>query len=97
MTISADDEKTFILSDEIIAHINSFFPPPNNHNEKTIQTSAALRALLNVIGTVLYEIDCADCWELTIKAVERSFAQMLKDVPAAKAEVEGEQRAQSIH
>jgi hypothetical protein len=25
------------------------------------------------------------------------FAQMLKDVPAARTEVEGEQRAQSIH
>ncbi len=34
MTISAADERTFILSDEIIAHIYSFFPPPNDHYEK---------------------------------------------------------------
>jgi hypothetical protein len=97
MTTSAADEKTFILSDEIVDHIYSFFPPSNDHIEKTNQAWAALQALINVIGTLLYETDCPDCWELSIKAVERSFAQMLKDVPAVRAELEVEQRAQSIH
>jgi hypothetical protein len=97
MSISAADEKIFTLSDEIIDHIYGFFSPPNDHNEKTHQACAALQALINVIGTILYEIDCPDCRELTANVVENSFARMLKDVPAARAEVEGEQRAQSIH
>ena len=97
MTISAADERTFILSDEIIAHIYSFFPPPNDHNEKTNQACAALQALINVIGVVLCEIDCADCWELTLKAVESSFAQMLENAPALRAEFEAEHRPQPIH
>jgi hypothetical protein len=97
MTISAPEERAFILSDEIIARIYSFFPPPNGHNEKTNQACAALQALINVIGVVLCEIDCANCWELTLKAVESSFTQMLKDAPALRAEVEAEHGAQSIH
>src|SRR5258706_16274206 len=97
MTISAADERLFILSDEIIAHIYSFFPPPNDHHEKVSQACAALQALINVIGVVLCEIDCANCWELTLKAVESSFAQMLKDAPAVRAEFEAEHRAQTIH
>ena len=84
MTISAADERLFILSDEIIAHIYSFFPPPSDHHEKTNQACAVSQALINVIGTVLSEIDCPDCSELTIKALERSFAQTLKDVPSRK-------------
>src|SRR5258708_27217508 len=97
MTISAADERTFILSDEIIAHIYSFFPPPNDHHEKTVQACAALQALINVIGVVLCEIDCANCRELTLKAVESSFAQMLENAPVLRAEVEAEHGAQSIH
>jgi hypothetical protein len=97
VTISAADEKIFILSDEIINHIHGFFPAPNGHNERTKQACAALQAIINVIGMVLYEIDCPHCLELTTKAVEKSFVQMLKDVPVARAEVEGEQRAQSVH
>jgi hypothetical protein len=97
MTSSAPDEEIFILSDEIIDHIASFFPPPNDHIEKTSQAWAALKALINVIGTVLYELDCHDCWAFTTNVLERSFAQMLKDVPAVRAELEREQRAQSIH
>jgi hypothetical protein len=97
MSISAADDKIFTLSDEIIDHIYGFFSPPNDHNEKTQQACAALQALINVIGIVLYEIDCPDCSELTTKAVEKSLARMLKDVPVARAEVEGEQTAQSIH
>jgi hypothetical protein len=97
MTISAADERTFILSDEIIARIYSFFPPPNGHNEKAAQACAALQALINVIGMVLSEVDCANCRELTLKAVESSFAQMLKDTPALWAEVGEAHRAQSIN
>jgi len=97
MTISAADERTFILSDEIIAHIDRFFPTPNGHNEKTNQACAALQALINVIGVVLCEIDCANCWELTLKAVESSFSQMLTDARVLRAEVEVEHRSQSIH
>jgi hypothetical protein len=97
MTISPADERTFILSDEIIAHIDNFFPSPNDHHEKIIQASAALQALINVIGVVLCEIDCTNCWELTLKAVESSFAQMLKDAPVLRAEFEAEHRAQTIN
>src|SRR5262245_35164873 len=97
MTISAADEKIFILSDEMIDRIHCFFPPPNDHDERTNQACAALQALINVIGMVLCEMDCPNCWEIMTKAVEISFARMLKDVPAARAEVEGEQTAQSIH
>jgi hypothetical protein len=97
MSISEADERTFILSDEIIAHIDRFFPAPNGHNEKTNQACATLQALINVIGMVLCEMDCADCWELTLKAVESSFSQMLADAPALRAEVEAEHRSQSIH
>jgi hypothetical protein len=46
---------------------------------------------------LLCEIDCADCWELAIDAIETSFAQMLKDLPAVRADVEAEQRAGCIH
>jgi hypothetical protein len=97
MTISAADERLFILSDEIMAHIYSFFPPPNDHHEKTNQTCAALQALINVIGIVLCEIDCANCWELSIKAIESSFARMLKDAPVLRAELNAERREQTIH
>jgi hypothetical protein len=97
MTISAADERLFILSDEIIAHIYSFFPPPSDHHEKTNQACAALQALINVIGVVLCEMDCADCRELTIKAVESSFARMLKDAPVLRAELDAEHREQTIH
>ena len=95
MTISVSDETIFVLSDEIVARIDSFFPVSNDHNEKTYQACAALQALVNVIGMVLCEMDCADCWQITTKAVEKSFAQMLKDVPLVRAEEE--QTAQSIH
>jgi hypothetical protein len=97
VTISEADERTFILSDEIIAHIDRFFPAPNGHNEKANQACAALQALINVIGVVLCEINCADCWELTLKAVESSFSQMLTDARVLRAEVEVEHRSQSIH
>ena len=97
MTISAPEERTFILSDEIITHICSFFPPPNDHHEKASQACAALQALINVIGVVLCEIDCANCWELALKDVENSFARMLNDAPAVRAEFEAEHRAQTIH
>src|SRR5467141_3166142 len=97
MTISAADETTFILGDESIISIYSFFPPPNGHNEKTNQACAALQALINVIGVVLCEIDCTNCRDLTLKAVESSFSQMLTDAPALRAEVEAEHGAQSIH
>ncbi len=62
VTISAADEKVFILSDEIINHIYGFFPAPNGHNERTKQACAALQAIINVIGMVLYEIDCLIAW-----------------------------------
>ncbi len=97
MTISAADERLFILSDEIIAHIYSFFPPPSDHHEKTNQACAALQALINVIGVILCEIDCADCRELTTKAIESSFARMLKDAPVLRAELDAEHREQTIH
>jgi hypothetical protein len=97
MTTSTADERLFILSDQIIAHIDRFFPPPNDHCDKAGQACAALQALLNVIGVVLCEIDCADCRELTLKAVESSFARTLKDAAALRAEFEAEQRAQPIH
>ena len=95
MTIA--DERIFTLSDEIIAHVYSFFPPPTDHNEKADQACAALQALINVISVVLCEIDCHNCWELTLKAIETSFVQLLKDASAIRAEVEAEQGAQSIH
>jgi hypothetical protein len=97
MTSSAVEEETFILSDEIIDHIDSFFPPPDNHHEKTNQACRALQALINVIGMVLCEIDCPDCWELTKDAVESSFAQMLRDLPAVRAETEAQQRAEYVN
>jgi hypothetical protein len=97
MTTDAADEATFILSDEIIDHISSFFPRPDNHSEKTGQTCKVLQALINVIGLILCEIDCPDCWELTMKAVESSFARMLSDLPTVRAEAEAEQRAEYIH
>jgi hypothetical protein len=55
MSISAADEKMFVLGEEIIDHINSFFPPADSIHEKTIHACAALRALINVIGIVLGE------------------------------------------
>lgn len=97
MTTSATEEETFVLSDEIIGHISSFFPPPDNHHEKTNQACRALQALINVIGMVLCQIDCPDCWELTIKTVESRFAQMLTDLPAVRAEAEAQQRAEYVH
>ncbi len=97
MTISPTDERTFILSDEIIAYVYGFFPPPNDHHEKAGQACAALQALINVIGVVLCEIDCANCRALTLKAVENSFARMQNDAPALRAEFEAEHRAQTIH
>jgi hypothetical protein len=97
MTISAADEKTFILSDEIAAHIYSFIPPPHDHNEKADQACMALQACIHVIGVVLCEIECNRCWDLTLKAVENAFFQLLKDAPVLRAEVEAEQGAQSIH
>ena len=36
----------------------------------------------------------ANCWELTLKAAESNFAQMLNDVIALRAELEAEHRAQ---
>jgi hypothetical protein len=77
MTSSAAEEETFILSDEIIDLISNFFPPPDNHHEKTNQACRALQAVINVNGMVLCQIECPDCRELTMKAVESSFAQML--------------------
>ena len=97
MTISAGNERSFILSDEIVAYIYSFFPPPNSHSEKADQACVALRALINSIGVVLCEIDCTNCWELTLKAVENAFFQLLEDAPVLRAEIEAEQEAQSIH
>jgi hypothetical protein len=97
MTISTADESTFILSDEIIAHISSFFPPPTGHNEKVNRARAALQALINVIGVILCEMDCTNCRELTLEAVGSSFARMLKDAPALRAAIEADQRMQSIH
>lgn len=97
MTTSAADDTIFVLSDEIIDHINSFFPPSDNHHEKTTQACRVLQALINVIGMVLCEMDCPDCWELTIKAAESSFAQMLTDLPAVRAEAEAEQRSEYVH
>ncbi len=97
MTTSAAEEETFILSDEIIDHINGFFPPPDNHHEKTDQACRALQALINVIGMVVCQIDCPDCRELTIKAVQSSFAQMLTDLPAVRAEAEEQQRGEYVH
>ncbi len=97
MATTTADEATFILSDEIIDHINSFFPPPDNHNEKANHTCTVLRALINVIGMVLCEIDCRDCRELTIKAAESGFAQTIADLPAIRAEAEVEQRMEYVH
>jgi hypothetical protein len=98
MAINAVDEETFILSDEVIDHIHSFFSAPNDQHEKTQQACAALQALINVSGMILCKMDCPNCWEeITKKAVESSFARMLKDVPAVRAEVEGEERHKSTH
>jgi hypothetical protein len=96
MSVSAD-EKVFVLSDEIVDHIKSFFLPTDNSHDKTNQACTALRVLINVIDILMCEIECHDCWELTIKAVESTFSQMLKDLPAVRAEIEAGQRAQSIH
>jgi hypothetical protein len=41
MTTNAADEETFVLSDEVLDHINSFFPPPDGHHEKTLVYSYA--------------------------------------------------------
>ena len=68
MTTRADEE-TFVLSDEIIDLIDSFFPSTDNCHEKASKACRALQALINVIGILLCEIDCADCWELAIKAI----------------------------
>src|SRR5260370_42320003 len=95
MTTRADEE-TFVLSDEIIDHINSFFPSTDNCREKASQACRALQALINVIGILLCEIDCADCWELAIEAIETSFAPMLKDPPGVRANVAAEQREGGI-
>ena len=93
MTIRAADEDTFVLSDEIIDHIYSFFPRSDNHHDRTIQACTALQALINVIGIMLCEIDS----EFTIKAVAGSFSAMLKDLPAIKHEADREQRQHSIN
>jgi hypothetical protein len=92
MTTNAADEETFVLSDEVLDHINSFFPPPDGHHEKTLQACQATQALINVIGILLCEIYCTDCWELTTKVVESSFVQMLKDLPVVRADMGAEQR-----
>ena len=97
MTTSAAEEETFILSDEIIDHINSFFPPPDSHHEKTNQACRALQALINVIGMLACQIDCPDCRELTLRAVQSSFAQMLTDVPAVRAEAGEREGAKYVH
>jgi hypothetical protein len=97
MTTNAADEETFVLSDEVLDHINSFFPSVDSHHEKTNQACRAMQALINVISVLLCEIDCADCWELTTKAVESSFVQMLKDAPVVRADVEAEQRVVCLH
>jgi hypothetical protein len=92
MTIRADEE-IFVLSDEIIDHISSFFARSDSHHHKTMQACMALQALINVIGMMLCEIDS----EFTTKAVAGSFVQMLKDIRAIKADIESERKAQSIH
>ena len=92
MTIRAD-EKIFALSDEIIDHIDSFFPRSDSHHNRMVQACMALQALINVIGILLCTIDS----ESTIKAVEGSFAKMLEDLPELQSEVEEDQKAQSIH
>jgi hypothetical protein len=89
MTTPAD-EKIFILSDDIIDRIYSFFAAPGDHNEKTQQACAALQALINVIGMVLVEIECPHCLKIMTNGVQSSFVQMLKDVPDVRAEVHGE-------
>jgi hypothetical protein len=94
MIIFAADARIFMLRDQIIDHIYSFFPPSNDHDEKTSQACATLRALITAIGAVLSEMDC---WESTTKALETNFGQMLKEVPTVRAELEGEQRPYSIN
>jgi hypothetical protein len=73
--ISAADEETFILSDEIIDHVYRFFPPLNVHHGQTQQACAALQAFTKVIGMVLCKIDCP--WSLGNyeKAVESSLPE----------------------
>jgi hypothetical protein len=97
MTTNPADEETFILSDEVLDHINSFFPPPDNHHEKTNQACQAMQALINVIGILLSDIYCVDCWELATKAVEGSLVQMLKDIPVVRADVGAKQRVVCLH
>jgi hypothetical protein len=91
MTIPAEEE-IFVLSDEIIDQIYSYFPRSDSQHDRTIQACMALQALINVISIMLCEIDS----EFAIKAVIDSFTEMLKDLPAIRAEVEHEQKAQSI-
>jgi hypothetical protein len=92
MTIRADEE-IFVLSDEITDHIYSFFLRSGSHHHKTMQACMALQALINVIGIMLCETDS----EFATKAVAGSFARMLKDIRAIKAETEAERKVQSIH
>jgi hypothetical protein len=60
MSVSAD-EKVFVLSDEIVDHIKSFFLPTDNSHDKTNQACTALRVLINVIDILMCEIECHDC------------------------------------
>src|SRR5262249_781907 len=95
MTITAAEEEVFVLSDEIIDRINGFFSRPDGHHDEMNQVSAALQALINVMGILLCEIDCPDCGEFTIKVVQSSFAKLLDDLPTIRAEVGEEQGAKS--
>jgi hypothetical protein len=96
MRIDPAEEEIFILSDEIIDHIRMFLLRPDNHDEKAIQSRIVLRAVIHVVGIMLSEIDCPHCWESTIKAAERSFAEMLRELPAIRDEGDSEQSVQSI-
>jgi hypothetical protein len=92
MTIRADEE-IFALSDEIIDHIDSFFPRSDSHHNRMVQACMALQALINAIGILLCTIDS----EYTIKAVEGSFAKMLRDLPEIRAEAQEIHKSQSVH
>lgn len=86
-----EEEEIFVLSDEIIDYIHGFFPRLDGSQDRILQSCIALKALINVIGIMLSEIDS----DFTVKAVAGSFFKMLEDLSAIKAE--GEQNAPSIH
>jgi hypothetical protein len=91
--IRPEDEEIFVLSDEIMDYIHGFFPRLDGREDRMLQSCIALKALINVIGIMLSEMDS----DFTVRAVAGSFFKMLEDLSAIRAEIEDERKAASVH